>query len=270
MAWIRLSDDYNDHPKFDNLSDGAFRLWHQAMGFCRKYKTDGLIPGSSVRQFKAFSVKRQRELVTPWKDGENPLWHAIDGFGVKVHDYLQWNPSKDEENERRADSKERMRLIREARHAKGTPPVTPLVRANNTQTSETRSQNVPGWDGKEERSKELSAPIVRGAVRPIGPNADPEIASRAGLLLEKYAELFTIHCRGARYHARPALDFPKACELVTTWKDDARLEKLAVLVLTTNDDWISDTDRGFGIFAAKASWADLKLAAWEAEKARTA
>lgn len=112
MAWIRLSDDYNDHPKFDSLSDGAFRLWHQGMGFCRKFQTDGLIPTASLRQFKAYSAKRMRILLTPYVPGENPLWRAIDGFGIKVHDYLEWNLSKEDENQQREEAKQRMSLGR--------------------------------------------------------------------------------------------------------------------------------------------------------------
>lgn len=88
---------------------------------------------------------------------------------------------------------------------------------------------------------------------------------RAGALLQHYAELFTKHCYGAKYHNRMHLDFTKALGLVRTWPDDARLEKLAVLILTTDDDWIAGTDRGFAVFAAKASWADKNLAAWEAD-----
>lgn len=99
----------------------------------------------------------------------------------------------------------------------------------------------------------------------VVPDEDPQLR-RAGKLLERYAELFQQHRRGARYHNRMHLDFPKACELVKTWPDDARLEKLAVIVLTTDDDWISRTDRGFGIFAARASWADDRLTTWEAEQ----
>lgn len=262
MAWIRLSDDYTDHPKFDNLSDGAFRLWHQAMGFCRKFQTDGLIPIASLKKLKAFTVKRKAELMTPWREGENPLWWPVEGFGVKVHDYLQWNPSKDEENERRQESKDRMRTIREGRKAVCLPP----VRANSEQTT----HDVLGWDGKEalEEMRTLS-PIVRGATR-MAPAPDPNIAQRAGQLVERYGELFYQHRRGARLKPAPALDFQRACDLVTTWTDDARLEKLAVIVLTTDDTWIANTGRGFAIFAAKASWADDRLAAWEAAQTRTA
>lgn len=93
---------------------------------------------------------------------------------------------------------------------------------------------------------------------------DPEIASRAGLLVERYGELFAEHRRGARHRARPSLDWTDACDLCRLW-DDARLTKLATIVLTTDDPWIANTDRSFKIFALKATWADERLAAWAHE-----
>lgn len=93
---------------------------------------------------------------------------------------------------------------------------------------------------------------------------DPEIAARAGMLVERYGELFALHRRGARHRARPSLDWSEACDLCRLW-DDGRLEKLAVIVLTTDDPWISNTDRSFKIFALKATWADERLAAWAHE-----
>lgn len=92
------------------------------------------------------------------------------------------------------------------------------------------------------------------------------LAERAGRLVERYGELFQAHRFGARYHARPVLDFEEALGLVAHWPDDGRLEKLAVLVLTTDDPWIAGTDRAFKIFALKASWADQRLAEWEARR----
>lgn len=261
MAWIRLSDDYNDHPKFDRLSDGAFRLWHQGMGFCRKFQTDGLIPTASLKQFKAYSAARMRILLTPWRDEENPLWHGIEDFGVKVHDYLEWNLSKEEESKDRDGAALRMRRLRKGRRDASCSPERPGE----------RSPDVPGRDGLErslERKTDLK-PIVRGYTR-MSEAPDANVAQRAGQLVERYGELFYQHRRGARLMQKPVLDFEKACDLVKTWPDDARLEKLAVIVLTTDDEWVSRTDRGFGIFAAKASWADDRLAAWEADQARTA
>ena len=61
----------------------------------------------------------------------------------------------------------------------------------------------------------------------------------------------------------------EACDLCRHW-DDGRLEKLAVLVLVTDDPFIEKTDRSFKIFAMKASWADDRLRQWEAENGVTA
>lgn len=94
------------------------------------------------------------------------------------------------------------------------------------------------------------------------------IAERAGRLVDRYGELYAKHCHGAqtkRVRTRPALDWQEACSLVATW-DDETLEKLMVIVLTTDDEWISGTDRAFRVFAAKATWADYRLKHWEARQ----
>lgn len=94
-------------------------------------------------------------------------------------------------------------------------------------------------------------------------DSDPtSIEMRAGRLVERYGELYQQHRYGARHKQRPNLDWHDAQELCRTWPD-ARLEKLAILVLTTDEQWIASTDRSFKIFAMKATWADDKLKQWE-------
>jgi uncharacterized protein YdaU (DUF1376 family) len=61
-----------------------------------------------------------------------------------------------------------------------------------------------------------------------------------------------------------SLEYQDAESLVRTWPDE-RLEKLAKIVLTTDDPFIAGTDRSFKIFALKASWADDRLRQWEKE-----
>lgn len=261
MAWIRLSDDYNDHPKFDNLSDGAFRLWHQGMGFCRKYQTDGLMPLASVRKFKAYTARRMAELMTPWRLLANPLWRSVEGEAVKVHDYLDWNPSKDEADERRIESREAMRELRESRRkVKGIPPVSIPVSDN----SELTAMNVRGGDGKVIQD-------LRKDTVPFPARCSSLASSdRAAALLKKYRDLYAIHRNGAKLRLlNNTLEYGDACTLVDLW-DDARLEKLAVIVLTSDEDFIQKTDRSFRIFAMKASWADDKLTMWEQEQKRKA
>jgi hypothetical protein len=274
MAWIRLSDDYTDHPKFDRLSDGAFRLWHQGIAFCRKYQTDGMIPLASLRGFKAYSPKRQRELTTPWQAGARALWEALDGFGMRVHDYLQWNPSKDEENERRTGSRERMRVSRERRYAPGVPPPSePAValqqdcniRATNMIVTPTESRATHALVPGGERDLDLDREKGSGEK----PDQDRVEARAQRLREELYPQWYAKYRHGARLRIPlivNSMEFQEAMSLVQTW-DDARLEKLARIVLTTNDEFIAGTDRGFKIFALKASWADSRLSEIESKSA---
>lgn len=78
-------------------------------------------------------------------------------------------------------------------------------------------------------------------------------------MLYRYRELFEKHRNGAKTRLiGNSLEFEEAVSLCALW-DDARLEKLAQIVLTTDEPFIAKTDRGFKIFSIKASWADDRL-----------
>jgi hypothetical protein len=247
MPFIRLSDNYIDHPKFRALSDGSFRLWHEAMAFARRHQTDGLITFRDLKAFEYFTRSREKQLSVPYADGANPLWELVPATGYKIHDYLDWNPSKEEENERRAESKERMRQLRERRQSPGTPPVTAFVTPSPPPV--TRSFVL-------DRIESGSGSSLR--------NDEDELCERAGRLREDlYPAWFAKYRNGARLRlVANSLEFQDALSLVRTW-DDARLEKLAKIVLTTDESFIATTDRSFKIFALKASWADDRLRQWE-------
>jgi len=265
MAKVRLDDDYINHPKFTLLSDRAFRLWHEGMCYCRKLMTDGLIRLSELKVFRYFSVKAVKELTTRRGQTE-PLW-VKDPEGYRVHDYLDWNPSQLEEQQDRDDAKHRMRAYRgRARSPSVTARVTQAVMPGVTSIV---TPSVPG-EGKGKGIDPDPDPEKRTVTKPVTSLESNEVAERAGHLLQRYADLFTKHRNGAKLRLlNNSLEFHDACSLVTTW-ETPRLEKLAVLVLTTDDPFISGTDRSFKIFALKASWADEKLRAWEVEHGVTA
>jgi hypothetical protein len=45
-----------------------------------------------------------------------------------------------------------------------------------------------------------------------------------------------------------------------------RLKKHAQLLLTTDEEWTSETDRGIGILSSRISWLEERLCAWEAKR----
>lgn len=237
MPWVRIDEDAMTHPKIVGLSDKAFRLWVWGLSYAQLHLTDGLLPAAAIPA----RVKRAEDDLVAAR-----LWEPHD-VGFKVHDYLDWNESRETVTAKRDGAKTRLQHYREKRVA--TPPVDTHLKRVSSLTSAT--------------------PLARSDVVVRSSLEKEEISValdlRAGHLLERYSELFVLHRKGAKYHNRMHFDFPKACELVRTWTDDARLEKLAVLVLTTDEPWISGTDRGFGVFAARATWADDTLKKWEIE-----
>jgi 5-methylcytosine-specific restriction endonuclease McrA len=104
MPWVRIDENALEHPKVIGLCDGAFRLWVQGLSHCQKYLTDGLITQAGVRSLRSFSPKRRRELT------DAGLWHDEESGGVRVHDYLQWNDSRQLVLENRDWSKRRREL----------------------------------------------------------------------------------------------------------------------------------------------------------------
>jgi len=91
--WIRLDDDYINHPKFVALSHVAFRLWHEGMAYSRKLMTDGIITSGALKTFRYASKSAVKELTAPLYPGASPLWEERDG-GFEIHDYLDWNPTR--------------------------------------------------------------------------------------------------------------------------------------------------------------------------------
>lgn len=246
MSWVRIHDGAMTHPKVVGLSDKAFRLWVWGLSYAQEHLTDGLLTAEAIPS----RLKRASSDLT-----KKRLWEPHE-VGFKVHDYLDWNDSRDVVLKKRKNAKDRYRRWDDAHQPSGASEQTRL-RSSETTPSLSSETTLPARVGRESSGSFLE----KGSGGKPPPEADIEL--RAGQLVQRYGELFVQYRHGAKYRPRPNLDWMDAQTLVPLW-DDARLEKLAILVLTTDDPWIAGTDRSFKIFAMKASWADGKLREWEA------
>lgn len=119
-------------------------------------------------------------------------------------------------------------------------------------------------------NKNIRAPL-RGASARVSETdkdafTDRDITERAGRFLERYQVLYTKHRHGARYAVKPARDYAAAVTLCQTWPDE-RLDRLAVIFLTTDHPFAEDGSRTPNQFLALASWCDGLLATHEHQKA---
>jgi len=86
----------------------------------------------------------------------------------------------------------------------------------------------------------------------------PEVLSRINAFIERYQALYEKHRNGAHYLVHPQKDFVEAGLLCQTW-DDARLDRMATLWLTTDDPFAESGSRNLAQFRSRASWCDSRL-----------
>ncbi len=98
--WVKLDDNLPDNPKVDQLSDGAFRLYVSGLCYAQRHLTDGNIQDNRVaRLTPRFEWDHVNELV------ESGLWQ-IKGSGYLIHDFVEWNNTREHwVQKRKSDAK---------------------------------------------------------------------------------------------------------------------------------------------------------------------
>jgi hypothetical protein len=236
MAWVRLDDQIPRNQKILNAGPAACWLWVCAIAHCQSQLTDGFVSAEVLPMIGVVGAPRVRRLAeTLIAVG---LFDRIDG-GYRVHDYLAHNPSRAEVLQKRAADLERKR-------PKDSGQIPSGIAADSQALARGRALDGMGKNGSESLSREKEH--------------TGDVTFRAGELLRNYQRWYAEERNGARLRLiGNSLEFQEALGVVSTWADDARLERLARIVLKTDDEFIAKTDRSFKIFALKASWADNRL-----------
>lgn len=123
MTWVRLDDQFVDHPKVAAAGPLAAWLYVCGLTYSARYLTDGFIPASQVRRLA--DLPEPAALAA--KLIEVGLWEC-DGDGYRVHDYLDYNPAAELVKRERDANAERMRNARAG-------SVRPNVQAHNGRSS---------------------------------------------------------------------------------------------------------------------------------------
>jgi hypothetical protein len=137
----------------------------------------------------------------------------------------------------------------------GLPESSGNFRKVPPQLNRTQSNSIQVLSPKDPGTAEVESPSEREGVR------GEDIRD----FLAFFCDEFSRRRNGARYMVRREKDIPIVKRLLSTYPIE-RLKKLAVVLLTTDEDWVSDTDRGIGILSVKVSWLDGRLAEHEAKR----
>lgn len=133
MSWFKVDDRFWSHPKTATLSDGATALWIRAGSWSAGHLTDGFVPDSALRFFRA----RRRSAAELVSAG---LWSAADG-GFVFHDWDVYQPSKEQVSAKREASKNRVNAWRE-RNRNGVTDAS-QVENGNASPDPTRTRPDP-------------------------------------------------------------------------------------------------------------------------------
>jgi hypothetical protein len=106
MPWFRLDDSFHSHPKVIAAGNEAVGLYVRCGTYAAQHLTDGFVGKSIVLLYGSEALAAR--LV------ETGLWHRTRG-GWNIHDYLDYNPSRETVEKERKAAAERQRRSREAK-----------------------------------------------------------------------------------------------------------------------------------------------------------
>ncbi|MGE5619566.1 MAG: HNH endonuclease [Sphingomonadaceae bacterium] len=194
MTWVRLSDDWYDHPKFLAAEADGFWLWAACLAWSNHHKTNGLVPDAIVQRF--VQGKRKKALVARLL--RVCLWEPTEG-GYRIHDYLHYQPSAEEIASEREQAALRKELY-------SNPTLQAAIRERDKDRCRYCGRNV-NW---KDRKSPLGATYSR--VDPTEPNTVENIvvscrgcsAAKAGRSLKEAGMKLLIF--GTRSELDPELD----------------------------------------------------------------
>lgn len=91
MGWVKLDDNFAEHPKVEEAGDLAAWLYVCGLQYCSRALSDGYIPAGRVPRLTM--LKRPQQLAD--KLVEVGLWERENG-GFRVHDYTEYQRSADQ------------------------------------------------------------------------------------------------------------------------------------------------------------------------------
>lgn len=189
MAWVKIDDHFDEHPKLAQVGPIGWGIWLAGLAYCNRNLTDGFIPWSKARMLASMEVvdgdgnvwrlartsaMSGEDIDADWVTRllvESGLWEEVcDGHrvtGYRIHDYADYQPSREQVLSERESARERMRQVRENKKKR-----SPEVRPNKSRSSR-NPVPVPVPVRSQKIENEESETNVSAADKPPAPTNHP-------------------------------------------------------------------------------------------------
>ena len=128
MGWVKLDDNFPDHPKVVAAGSSAAWLYICGLTYCSRFLTDGFIPAAQVPRLSDMrnpqALAQRLVEVGLWEQGVK---------GYVVHEYTRWQRTKEQVDSERSSARVRANFRRtnsevrlpEAEADRSNPPNPP-------------------------------------------------------------------------------------------------------------------------------------------------
>lgn len=95
-----LDDGFLDHPKliraYRKGGSAAIHLWLGLLSWCRRQLTDGMVPVDVLPEVNGPAPRWRRAALEALLDPEVALLERVSDHELRMHDYLDWNKSREQ------------------------------------------------------------------------------------------------------------------------------------------------------------------------------
>ncbi len=139
MTWVKIDDGFADHPKLAGVGPLGMAMQVAALCYCNRKLTDGFVPAGIVNTLIDVSTVWDRRFVPGSQDDygwtvreivsdlvEVGIWEEADG-GFTIHDFSDFQPSKEQVEREREATRNRVAAFRNKRNAVSNSVTPPLV-----------------------------------------------------------------------------------------------------------------------------------------------
>lgn len=130
MAWVKIDDQFSDHPKVLEVGPLAECLFVRGLTYAARYLTDGFVPDAHLRRMGDLDAFAEAPKLVA-----SGLWHEAEG-GFQIHDYLDYQPSSTKVKSEREAARERMEKARAAKQGENASRSSDEVQANSGRSSD--------------------------------------------------------------------------------------------------------------------------------------